>query len=323
MQRYSRDRDRDDEGGRSDRGAQARNEERYAQGQRDTRNEFGGRREPDYDRGSQSDTSTYGSSYGSNRWRQSGGDRDRFEQSYGRGGQQSDYYTGGSLFGSGQQREDDYLESRSNWNEQGGRWQPGGSQMGTERRGQYPQYGETEYGVYGPRYAGSGSGQSNYASGGYWGSRERGGQGQRYGMGDERGDDRWNRQGYGQSAWQHEVERGQHHMDPDYLQWREEQIRNLDADYQRYRQERYRKFADEFGLWRRSRESSSSPSGQGSTSQSPMSQSGMGQSAGVGGIGQTSTGNQSGTGSSGGQASTGTGTTGASQDSPKDTKNNR
>ena len=46
---------------------------------------------------------------------------------------------------------------------------------------------------------------------------------------------------------------GQHHHDPDYHQWREEQIRNLDNDYQSWRQDRYRKFSDEFNTWRASR----------------------------------------------------------------------
>lgn len=44
------------------------------------------------------------------------------------------------------------------------------------------------------------------------------------------------------------------HRDPDYHQWREEQIRNLDNDYESWRQERYSKFADEFNTWRSSRQ---------------------------------------------------------------------
>lgn len=43
----------------------------------------------------------------------------------------------------------------------------------------------------------------------------------------------------------------QHHHDPDYHQWRSEQLQNFDNDYQRWRQERYRKFSDEFNEWRR------------------------------------------------------------------------
>jgi hypothetical protein len=70
-----------------------------------------------------------------------------------------------------------------------------------------------------------------------------------------RGDDRFGRQGYGQSRWQQEYEGEEQTFDPDYLQWRAEQIRNLDRDYQRYRKERYKKFCDEFDEWRRSQKS--------------------------------------------------------------------
>lgn len=47
--------------------------------------------------------------------------------------------------------------------------------------------------------------------------------------------------------------RQQGHYDPDYQQWREEQMRNLDKDYHAWRGERYKKFSDEFGAWRSSR----------------------------------------------------------------------
>lgn len=46
---------------------------------------------------------------------------------------------------------------------------------------------------------------------------------------------------------------GQHH-DPDYQQWREQQLRNLDDDYQSWRGERYKKFSDEFDNWRKNRQ---------------------------------------------------------------------
>ena len=46
---------------------------------------------------------------------------------------------------------------------------------------------------------------------------------------------------------------GQRHHDPEYHQWREEQIRNLDNDYQSWREERYKKFSDDFTSWRNSR----------------------------------------------------------------------
>ena len=47
-------------------------------------------------------------------------------------------------------------------------------------------------------------------------------------------------------------ERGRH-WDPDYHQWREEQIRRLDDDYDAYRKERYGKFSEEFDSWRSNR----------------------------------------------------------------------
>lgn len=49
----------------------------------------------------------------------------------------------------------------------------------------------------------------------------------------------------------------QHH-DPDYLNWRDEQIRNLDSDYDSWRQERYSKFSDDFNKWRSERATQSS-----------------------------------------------------------------
>ncbi len=48
--------------------------------------------------------------------------------------------------------------------------------------------------------------------------------------------------------------RGQHH-DPDYLQWRGEQMRGLDDDYQAWREERYANFSNDFGEWRKNRKS--------------------------------------------------------------------
>ncbi len=44
-----------------------------------------------------------------------------------------------------------------------------------------------------------------------------------------------------------------HRFDPDYHEWRAEQMRQLDRDYAVWRQERYRKFAEEFETWRRQR----------------------------------------------------------------------
>lgn len=47
-------------------------------------------------------------------------------------------------------------------------------------------------------------------------------------------------------------------FDPDYHQWRTEQLRSLDNDYHSWRQDRYKKFSDEFNSWRNSRQQQTS-----------------------------------------------------------------
>lgn len=49
-------------------------------------------------------------------------------------------------------------------------------------------------------------------------------------------------------------------FDPDYQQWRSEQMRNLDDDYRNWRRDRYKKFSEEFTTWRNSRSGSTKPS---------------------------------------------------------------
>lgn len=46
--------------------------------------------------------------------------------------------------------------------------------------------------------------------------------------------------------------------DPDYKQWRTEQMRIFDEDYRNWRQDRFRRFAEDFNQWRRA----FTPSGQ-------------------------------------------------------------
>ncbi len=53
----------------------------------------------------------------------------------------------------------------------------------------------------------------------------------------------------------------QRRYDPDYLTWREEQMRLLDEEYDLWRAERYQKFTEEFNAWRSAR--SLRPQGQG------------------------------------------------------------
>ena len=47
----------------------------------------------------------------------------------------------------------------------------------------------------------------------------------------------------------------EHHaqFDPDYHQWRNEQMNALDEDYRAWRSDRYQKFSDEFSQWRNQR----------------------------------------------------------------------
>ena len=48
-------------------------------------------------------------------------------------------------------------------------------------------------------------------------------------------------------------QRENQHFDPDYDQWRREQLRALDDDYNQWREDRFKKFSDEFSTWRSSR----------------------------------------------------------------------
>lgn len=78
--------------------------------------------------------------------------------------------------------------------------------------------------------------------------------------------------GYGSNQVD-ERQQGQH--DPDYQQWRDEQMRHLDNDYHAWRGERYKKFSDEFGEWRRNRpvgdDKRSAPGTPGGTTSTPTS----------------------------------------------------
>ena len=58
------------------------------------------------------------------------------------------------------------------------------------------------------------------------------------------------------------------HSDPDYQQWRNEQLQSFDDDYEAFRRERYGKFAEEFNSWR-SRRTTAKPSAEASAPTSP------------------------------------------------------
>lgn len=53
--------------------------------------------------------------------------------------------------------------------------------------------------------------------------------------------------------------------DPDYEQWRNEQMRQLDEDFEAYRRERYGKFAEDFNAWRARRTSAQADGGSDTT----------------------------------------------------------
>lgn len=51
-----------------------------------------------------------------------------------------------------------------------------------------------------------------------------------------------------------------HLHEPDYVEWRRAQIRNLDEEYRTFREHRRQRFADEFDAYRKQRQSGASPS---------------------------------------------------------------
>ncbi len=62
--------------------------------------------------------------------------------------------------------------------------------------------------------------------------------------------------GYGYDQSNYGQHQHQHMHDPEYCQWRQEQIRSLDDSYSAWRDERYSKFAKDFGEWRKNRKES-------------------------------------------------------------------
>jgi hypothetical protein len=85
----------------------------------------------------------------------------------------------------------------------------------------------------------------------------------------------------GQAPQEAALQHQETEFDPEYLQWREEQLRRFDEDYRNWRKERYRKFSEEFDAWRRSRHSPQ----EGSVSGAPFIGSGHAGGAGESGTG--------------------------------------
>ncbi|MBP7564721.1 MAG: hypothetical protein KA795_01815 [Burkholderiaceae bacterium] len=157
-----------------------------------------------------------------------GGGRDRGydEQRYGSG--QSRGYGGGSggEYGRSQRRGDDFAYANDRESYGGTGRSEYSNDIGRDPgRGYDREQGRDHGSGYGRSYGGSG--QLGRVSGFDRSNESRGG-------------------AYGREQ--------QPHRDPDYHQWREEQIRNLDNDYDTWRQERYSKFSEEFSTWRKNRQ---------------------------------------------------------------------
>lgn len=207
-------------------------------------------------------------------------------------GPQQGGYSGG--YGQGQQGNHDYYGSSNNYGGTGYRdqygnqaqrlnedsdvsWREQRSYEGQERpwEGDYHRQDDDRQWMRGGGYGGYTG--AAYASGSNFGGY--GNYGMRAGRDDyaDRGGERWSRNYRGldrgdsdgrqyrsdqpnwhgggdrSNAQQHGQQGGR--FDPDYEQWRQEQMRSLDDDYHAWRTERYRKFSDEFGEWRKNRSS--------------------------------------------------------------------
>lgn len=134
-----------------------------------------------------------------------------------------------------------------------------GEQQGGYGGGYGPAPGRREFGYGGGSgYGDQGYGRSRQDQGysrhsqqGGWGGHERSDFGR-----DTQG---WDRgaggSNYGNSDQQY-VRQGRtsEPFDPDYHQWRQEQVDALDEDYRNWRNDRYKKFSDEFNKWRTERD---------------------------------------------------------------------
>jgi hypothetical protein len=122
----------------------------------------------------------------------------------------------------GQQFEEDGGFGGNYGSNYGGRSSPGlaGGYYGPRGYGGYGNYGRQQFGQYGGQSGYQGRGDVDWDAGDWQGGRSQ-----------------------------------QSQFDPDYSQWRSEQLRKFDDDYQNWRQERYGKFSDEFSEWRKNRQS--------------------------------------------------------------------
>ena len=126
---------------------------------------------------------------------------------------------------------------------------------------------------------GYGQGQQGYGSS-YGQSSDDNYQGSRAWQGSPNNQDRYGDNGY-QGNFQ-QGQRGQAYHDPDYHQWRSEQLSRLDRDYDDWRQHRYQRFADEFDAWRNNRSGQQPGTGTGLDGQSTAGSAGTQAHAGQG-----------------------------------------
>jgi len=186
-------------------------------------------------------------------------------QDLGRGAGGSDYGSGETSFWRGDEQQ--RMDERS---------RAGAYGRGYQGRDSWRTHGsdESRYGGFdrGPSGGPGGSYLSDYGSG-----QQESWQGG--GMPRHTGTARGGFSGYGGSGGGREHER---QWDPDYHQWRGEQLRRLDEDYEAFRKERYGKFSEEFNTWRANRASQTPAAGpgaattdtSGSASASPSSRAG-------------------------------------------------
>ncbi|MFL6679148.1 MAG: hypothetical protein ACJ8IK_12465 [Burkholderiaceae bacterium] len=195
-----------------------------------------------------------------------GGREDAYDTMSGRPGPGGSYGRGGSYDQGGQSaqrfgRQGGYSHGYDARSDSTGGY--GSSNFGPDNRYGSGNYGSGDWnaGSYGP----GGGGRDRYQGGGrgfdqtygqssaddYRGNRAGQGQG---GWQDQQptNRDRYGDNGY-QSNWQ-QGQQGHAFHDPDYHQWRNEQMNKLDRDYHEWRQQRYQRFSDDFDKWRADRD---------------------------------------------------------------------
>lgn len=200
-------------------------------------------------------------------------DEQQHQRDFGVSGQQSGYQHGAGRGSDGSMDRGSY---GGGYPGQGGGY-GGERNTGQERGNLGSQYSNESYqgsgmaGDYGDQRDGGRFSQRGADVGGYRGGYNSGSTYQERNRGDQayRGDG-GNTEGYGSGSFggpgpgyqgqggdyanrqSSQGSRGAHH-DPDYHQWRTQQMNDLDRDYDAWRQERYQKFSDDFTSWRSNR----------------------------------------------------------------------